>query len=301
LRPAQDAALPRPAHAVVLRTVHDENARILRLEAGRADVALNVVSPTLLPALGHASALAVTARPGANLTYIVVNEDHGRLGDRAVRRGLSLAVDRELVCATLLDGKAHPATGLLPAASWAHGDGAPFPFDPAEARALLVGGDDAPLHVGLLTSTERLRGDIARFIAQELRAVGVEAEVTPLELGTMIARLNGGDFDLAILQLPEVTEPNVLRRFLHGASIPPAGANRGHVRDPVFDALLDEGEETALPEKRRAVYARLEARERDEMHWLPLWSEDQVAVTSVRARAFLPSAEGRWLSLSAIP
>jgi hypothetical protein len=34
---------------------------------------------------------------------------------------------------------------------------------------------------------------------------------------------------------------------------------------------------------------------------LPLWYEDQVAVTSERARAFVPSAEGRWRALAEIP
>ena len=63
----------------------------------------------------------------------------------------------------------------------------------------------------------------------------------------MIARLNAGDFDLAILQLPEMTEPNVLRHFLHGALVPPAGANRGRVHDAALDALLDDGDAHAGP------------------------------------------------------
>ena len=33
---------------------------------------------------------------------------------------------------------------------------------------------------------------------------------------------------------------------------------------------------------------------------VPLWHEDQVAVISERARGFLPSAEGRWLSLATL-
>ena len=37
------------------------------------------------------------------------------------------------------------------------------------------------------------------------------------------------------------------------------------------------------------------------MHWLPLLYEDQVVVTSARARGFLPSAEGRWLGLASLP
>jgi hypothetical protein len=34
---------------------------------------------------------------------------------------------------------------------------------------------------------------------------------------------------------------------------------------------------------------------------VPLWHEDQVAVVSARARDFLPSAEGRWLGVAALP
>jgi len=301
LVPADGGALPRPAHPVTLRTVHDENARALRLEAGRADIALNLVSPSLLPALAARPELAVSSRPGANLTYVVVDEERGLLGDPRVRQALSLGIDRATLCATLLDGRAHPAAGLLPPALWAHAAAPPLPFDPAAARDLLAAANASHLRLSLLTSTERLRGDIARVVAQELGDIGAEVDVVPLELGTMIARLNAGDFDLAVLQLPEITEPNVLRRFLHAASLPPAGANRGRVRDDDLDALLDEGDRIAGPAARRDIYANLEARERQQMHWLPLWVEDQVAVTSSRARGFVPSAEGRWLSLAAIP
>ena len=37
------------------------------------------------------------------------------------------------------------------------------------------------------------------------------------------------------------------------------------------------------------------------MHLVPLWYEDQVVVTSARARGFMPSAEGRWLGLASLP
>lgn len=298
LVPADAGALPRPAHAVTLRTVHDENARALRLEAGRADLALNLVSPSLLPALAAQPGLAVSSRPGANLTYMVVDEQRPPLDDRRVRRALSFAIDRATLCATLFDGRAHAAGGLLPPSLWAHTDVPPLAFDPGAARDLLAGAGASHPHLTLLTSTDRLRGDVARVIAQGLADIGADVEVIPLELGTMIARLDGADFDLAILQLPEITEPNVLRRFLHSASLPPGGANRGRVHDDALDELLNEGDRVSGVDARRDVYARLEVRERQQMHWVPLWYEDQIAVTSERARAFVPSAEGRWLSLA---
>jgi peptide/nickel transport system substrate-binding protein len=300
LSPADGAVLPRPARALELRTVHDENARALRLEAGRADVAVNLVSPTLLPALAAQPGLAVASRPGSNLTYVVVQEARPPLGDARVRRALSLAIDRTTLCETLFDGHARAASGLIAPAHWAHADAPALAFDPPAARALLADAGAGGARLTILTSTERLRGDVARVVAQELADVGVEARVVPLELGTMFERLAGGDFDLALLQLPEMTEPNVLRHFLHSGFVPPAGANRGRVHDAELDALLDAGDAERDPGARRAVYGRLEARERDEMHWIPLWYEDQVVVTSARARAFLPSAEGRWLGLAGL-
>jgi peptide/nickel transport system substrate-binding protein len=300
LVPADGGALPRPARPVTLRTVHDENARALRLEAGSADVALNLVSPTLLPALAADPHINVTSRPGANLTYMVVQEERAPLGDKRVRQALSLGIDRALLCATLFDGRAHPAGGLIAPSHWAHADEPPLPFDSARGRALLSEANVGPLRLTLLTSTDRLRVDVARTMAQELEDEGIHVEVVSLELGTMIARLNAGEFDLAVLQLPEMTEPNVLRHFLHGDFVPPAGANRGRVRDPELDALLDEGDRAVDAGTRKSIYARLEEHERALVHVIPLFYEDQVAVTSLRARAFAPSAEGRWLGLAAL-
>ena len=51
LSPAATSVMATPHHAVVVRTVRDENARVQRLMSGRSDVAPNAISPQLLPAL----------------------------------------------------------------------------------------------------------------------------------------------------------------------------------------------------------------------------------------------------------
>jgi peptide/nickel transport system substrate-binding protein len=301
LTPADGAALPRPARAVTIRTVHDENARALRMHAGRADLVVNGFSPTLLPALEGANGLTVAARPGANLTYVLMRSDRGALADARVRRAISAAIDREEIARTLLAGYARAASTLLPPTHWAHTPAPALAYDPDRARALLAEAGARGLRLTLLTSSDRLRGTIARIIAQSLADLGVELEIVPLELGTMLARLSSGDFELATLQVPELTEPNVLRVFLHSSSIPPHGANRGRVRDPEVDRLLDLGAATRDPEARRAIYAALDQHVRAQALLLPLWHEDQVTVASERARGFVVSAEGRWLSIAGVP
>ena len=312
LRPAATSPLgpaiaPGPSDGrpgVAIRTVHDENARAIRLYSGHADLAMNGISPTLLPALDGHAGLIVATSPGANLTYLVARVDRGPLADVRLRTAISLAIDRRTITESLFGHRATAAAGLLPDGHWAGAAGlVPFPFDPKGARAALlaIGGATPPaVRLTLLTSTDRLRITVARTMAQELGDVGLDVEVVPLELGTLIARLNAGDFDLASLQLPELTEPNVLRVFLHGAFIPPAGSNRGRVRDTELDTLLDEGDATPDDDARARVYAALERRMREQLFVIPLWHEDQVAVVGPRARGFRPSPDGRWLSLATL-
>lgn len=297
LAPAASAATVA-SRWVTIRTVHDENARALRMHAGRADLVVNGFSPTLLPALAHEDGITVTSRPGANLTYLLTRADRGPLADVRVRRALSAAIDRDRIATTLLAGHAVSAHGLLPPSHWAHVDQPPLLRDREGARRLLAESGQQALRLTLLTSTDRLRGTIARTLAQDLAEVGVTLDVVPLELGTLLARLSAGDFELATLQLPELTEPNVLRVFLHSSSVPPAGANRGRIADDLLDRLLDEGAATTELDARRATYARIESIIRERALFIPLWHEDQVSVASRRASSFRASAEGRWLDLA---
>jgi peptide/nickel transport system substrate-binding protein len=295
LSPAEHSPLPKPLHTIRVRTVRDENARALRLLAGDSDAIVAGVSPPLLPSL-EGQGLQVASRASLSVTYVVLRVDRGPFSNEAARVGLGESIDRESIVRYLLAGRATIATGMLAPSHWAYARPDQMrPFDPARARAGLRG---QQVHATLLCGTDRLRVDIARAIAQQAKDAGIEIEIVPLELGTLLARLGAGDFDAATLQLPELVEPNTLRVFLHSTSFPPNGSNRGRVDDPAVDALLDEGDRMTDRDSRRAVYASLEARIAERAWMLPLWHEDQIVALGPRALGFLPSAEGRWLSLA---
>lgn len=313
LVPREKGTLPKPARAVIVRTVRDENARAMRMQAGSADVAVNAFSPTLLPTLERAG-LSVKGVTAASLTYLTVR--FGResaLAQVAVRRALSLATDRDRIVRTLFAGKATCATTVLPPAHWAADrvlaasteEACHANLDAATQELARAGyktdGSDPRLHFELLTSTDRFRGAVARFMAQEARRVGIVLDVIPLELGTMLSRLGRGDYELAILQMPEVTEPNAFKTFLHSAWISPVGSNRGRYASAELDGILDAGERTTGETERRALYAEMERHIRRELPLIALWREDHVTVTSSRAKTFVPTTDGRWLGLATIP
>lgn len=303
LEPADTGLLARPAHPVVIRAVSDENARALRAYAGRADVLLGGLSPQLVPALTASGELGLATRRGASVTYLVMRTDSGPFADRRARRALASAVDRDRIARTLFAGHAERADSLLPPTHWAfHAPPSPLAFDQGASSALAAETElGRGREIELLCSTDRSRRSLGRALAAALSAAGIRARVRPLELGALLARLGSGAFDVALLQIPELTEPNVLRVFLHSASIPPAGANRGRVQDRRVDDLLDAGERTLDPDRRRAIYAELDAVVRDEAYLVPLWHEQPMAVVGPRARGFMPSTEGRWLGLARLP
>jgi peptide/nickel transport system substrate-binding protein len=117
----------------------------------------------------------------------------------------------------------------------------------------------------------------------------------------MLHRLSAGDFELAILQIPELTEPNLLRWFFHSSSIPApgrGGANRARYASPRVDALLDDAARTPDRERRREHYRAVLREMMADLPVVPLFHEGQVAALSPRAAAFRLSAEGRWLGLA---
>jgi peptide/nickel transport system substrate-binding protein len=301
LEPAQTGIVPRPARAAVVRSVRDENARALRLLAGRSDIAPNAVSSALWPALTRHDGLALRARRGANVTYLLMQNDRAPFRSRAVRQAIARAIDRERVIAHLLGGRAQLASAIFPSGHWSNpGTRAAEPYDSKAARAVLS--RLAP--VTLLTSTDRARLTIARALAQMLGDAGLEVRVVALDLGILLGRLDSGDFDLASLQMPELTEPNLLKWFFHPRAVPGEGhegRNRARYRNPRAATLLDRASETTDLQQRSRLYGELAELMAVDLPVVPLWHEDQVAIVSRRAGSFSLSAEGRWLSLAALP
>jgi len=303
-RPGEVRLVPAAHHAgrgarraAVLRTVRDENARALRLLAGRTDIAPNAIGPALIPALAGREGIELVARPGANVTYLLMHNDREPFDRAQIRHAIARAIDRELLVRTLFAGHAAVADWLLPPGHWATAPDLPrLRYDVASARAALAG----ERGVTLLTSTDRLRVTVARAIAQMLGDAGLPTRVVSLELGVLLGRLDAGDFDLAVLQLPEVTEPNLLAWFFHPRGIPGAGGqgrNRARYRSVRAAELLDLGGANPDREVRRRAYVALAHEMLRDLPVVPLWHEEQLALLSPRAREFSPSAEGRWLSL----
>lgn len=296
-----------PVPRLLLRTIRDDNSRLLSLMGGAGDLVQNGVNPMLLDVLRAHEGLQVTTAPSLAYNYMGLNLEDPALADVRVRRALAHAIDRDTIIEQRFRGTARPATGLLAPGHWAYsGAVRRYPYDPAMARALLDqagwpdpdGDGPAPrLTLTLKTTTNRFRRSLARLIAYQLGAVGVAVEVRAYEWGTFFEDVKSGNFQLYTLQWPTVVEPDLCHWIFHSEMIPtPAnrgrGANRGRYRNLELDALIERGRGEPDRDRRRQIYAQVQAILAEDLPYVSLWHEDNIAVTSRRLQGYsvLPNA-----------
>jgi len=287
---------------VELLVVRDDNTRALRLLAGAGDVAINAVPPLLLPLFQNQPGFAVQSAAGAGMTYMGLNLDAPAFADPRVRAALAHAIDRDALIQAKLGGRARLAHGFMPPGHWAE---SPFPshaYDPDKARALLDAAGKRPaedgvrLRVNLRCGSDRARVSIARAVAAMLAEVGVRMDVRPTEMATMLAALGRGQFEAALLQVPEVVEPHLLSWWFGSDHIPGRGiegANRWRLRSKALDEALERGRLTTDRTQRLSAYRVAHQVLRDELPVIPLWHEDVVMVAAARAGRLSVSRLGR--------
>jgi len=273
---------PRPRlDRLVFRIIPDETSRLIELETGGVDFVDEIPPPAAraLAASGRAAVLRVGGRLVGQVQW---NLRSPLLGDRAVRRALSFAIDREAFIGGLLCGYATPAASPIPPCLWAHDrDLLPDPHDPQRARQLLdaAGWRDADgdgvrerdgRRLSLLLVTRKgdpVREDGVALIAGNLREVGVEARPRILEFGAALDEVKQGRFDgyLGYFQPRLVPDPSAQLR-----STATDRFNYGGYASATVDSLLDAA--LACPDRARAG---------------PLWDRLQRVVAEDAPIAFL--------------
>jgi peptide/nickel transport system substrate-binding protein len=213
---------------VEVRTLPDEATRVLAIMGGSGDLVVNALSPPVVRTLEERDDVQVLHRPAACTTYLAFNLLDGRLADRRVRKALALGIDRDNLVKEQFQGMAVVADSIIPPLHWAFsGPSEQHIYDPDEARRLL---DEAGLRVdpatgfrfslALKVTTDFFRKNIGSLIAYRLGEIGIQVELLPLELSTFLADVRQGNFELYILQLPQIIDPDILRWLLYSQAAP---------------------------------------------------------------------------------
>jgi peptide/nickel transport system substrate-binding protein len=271
---------------VRFRVVPDAIVRALELRKGSADIEVSSLTPDIIPILAKQPTLAVTERPGTNFTYLGLNLEDPILKDRQVRQALAYATDRDSLIRYLIHGQARIASGILPPNHWAYeANVTQYSLDVARAEQLLdVAGyprksGGVRLHLTLKTSTDEQFRVMGAALQEQWHKVGVDLELRPMELATILSDAVKGNFQLNLLRwVGANNDPDIFEFVFNSKRFPPDGANRGHYRNPRIDALTDQIRTEMDQEKRKVLCSEVQKILADDLPYLPLWFTDAISV-----------------------
>ncbi|HEY1557392.1 MAG TPA: ABC transporter substrate-binding protein [Kofleriaceae bacterium] len=292
---------PKLPH-VEIRFVADQSARILMLVGGSVDVLQNSAQPDLVDDVLERPRVAIHNGPSLLLTYLMMNNTDPVLADVRVREAIALAIDRRSIVDAKLAGRARLATGLVPPISPAYDGNVPhWDFDPARSRALLDEAGLRPdatgvrLHLTYKTSADGFRVALARLIASELADVGIAVDVQPFEFATFFDDIKHGEFQLASMQTTPITNPDFYYFYFHSSRIPTLAdlnaANRWRYKNAELDQLVERGRTELDPVQAKAIYDRVQTIVATDLPIIPLWHEDNVALTNVDVQGYEPTPD----------
>lgn len=246
---------------VIYVTAPDESAAFINLATGEADFR----SPLRSDDVGQIGALPdlkVVTYATLGYQYLAFNlrnpagtsAPHPVLGDRAVRRAISMATDRARIVESVFDSLGVPAVAPSPS-TYTPADMPlqPITHDPVAARALLDSAgwlptepdgvrarNGTPLRITILTPAGvDTRERMALMLQAQLKAVGVQVDIRALEIPTLVADLEAGRFDAFMGGLTVSPGMVGLRQNWGSGGIGPSGNNMGAYSNPVYDAVVD--------------------------------------------------------------
>jgi peptide/nickel transport system substrate-binding protein len=261
---------------IVFAAAPDFNSAVTRFFAGDADL-FDQLRPENIAKLAGDTVRHALHYPNLQYATYAFNlvdpkqptRPHPIFGERAVRRALTMAIDRTAMLHNVFDTLGIPLHGPFPSGIAVADTTLPqIPYDTTAARALLdsagwLAGPDGirvkngrRLAFGLSSPVSSAsRHQYAVLLQAALRKVGADVRLEESDFATYVARQNSHAFDTELTLFG--TDPSVsgFKQTWSTAGISRDGSNFTAYSNPVVDALLDSATATFDPARTRA-YAR---------------------------------------------
>ncbi|WP_018659015.1 ABC transporter substrate-binding protein [Allofustis seminis] len=245
----------------------DENTLAMEYEAGNINSAL--ISNKM--AGNYADSADLHKIEAMGIFEVVFNTAMEPLNDKNVRKAFAMAVDKEALVNSFLQGNATPATSAIPPKVLGHTDRPLTPADPEGAKKLLA---DNGYPDGVKISTWVIEGnelaDAAVVLQEQLSKAGIDMEVNLVDRATYLDKRNAGEIQTVFRNwYKDYPDPdNFLYTFFHSNATPNRTPDWGK---PETDELLSEGRRLPM-EKREAHYEKIDKiLVEDEVATVPLY------------------------------
>lgn len=302
---------------LILSVAPDFTTAVARLFAGEADV-FETLRPENLAELARHPELRGVPYTDPSYGFLWFNlhdrarpAAHPLFGNRALRRALGMALDRDRMVRNVFDSLGRVATGpFYHSAAFADPTIVDLPYDTVRANRTLDslgwrrGGDGVRVRDGrplafplTVPTSSAARMRFAALVQDQLARVGARVTIDALEFGAYHARLQAHDFDAAINVWVNDPSPSGERQTWSTAG-EHGGLNWGSYSNPVFDAALDSALGAMAPGAARAHFHSAFQTITDDAPAVWLYEPQQIAGVHRRIRLAPFRADAWWAHLA---
>lgn len=231
--------------------------------------------------------------PGLAITHFGINAAFPPLDDILIRKAICYAIDNDAIQEGLWKNTRTAATGMWPpTVEHALLDCWHPVYDPEKAKELLAeagyaDGFDTVIYA--VAAATRSLGP-AIILQENLRAVGINAEVKQLEIAAFIGKLRKGEFPMWCISmgLDPVPDKRINAQF-DSANWP--GDNWSKFIDPEVDEWLAQANASLDWDLRDELFKKVQQRVMDSYHFYFMdWETFHIAVWSY-VKGFVPDAQ----------
>ncbi len=195
--------------------ISDPTAAFAALMAGDVDAFPNFPAPETVSQFESDPRFTVEIGTTEGETILAMNNGKKPFNDLKVRQAMSYAIDKQAIVDGAMFGYGTPIGSHFSPADPGYVDlTGMYPYDPAKAKALLAEAgypDGFTVTLKLPPPTYARRG--GEIIAEQLKAVGVTANIVNLEWAQWLAEVfKGKDYDLTIVSHTEPADINIYAR-----------------------------------------------------------------------------------------
>lgn len=264
---------------VEIRIVTDASARVMNLESGDVDIALDPDSNQLATLVGNDKFQVINA-PTANITTMYLNCTKAPFDDVNVRRAVALAINYEANLQIGAGGYGTITDSFLPQRNGAYvsavdgGYETNFRYDVEAAKAALAeSAYPDGFEFTLIYAENAIFNSYGELIQNQLGQLGITVKLESMASSVFYERTSAGDFDAQIVNSSNPDPAIQLRYFDKRIDFKTMRGGSGFVQgsDELLQ-LMDEAKVTLDPATSKEIYTKIQAIIADECPAVPLYS-----------------------------
>lgn len=292
----------------VFRVIPEASSRVAALLAGEVDI-IQAVPADLVSTLEQVPGIQVKTAPGSDIYWMDLNVKQAPFDDVRVRQALNYAIDKDLIISSIYGGKAVAMPGALsPYNNFVDKDLQPYPYDTAKAKALLTAAgwtdsngdgilDKNGKTLSFTIDTESDYRDISEAVANQLRAIGIDASVRIWDYG-VVSKLALAGQRMAFLDTwgDSAFDPVGYMEAKWHSFVANTTYGRGNFsgyNNPQVDKDIEQGASTVDTATRQTLYNDAQKLIYDEAPDVFLVLPQVVEAASAKVQNWTPSADGR--------